>query len=338
MPWSLAALAELAKLFTFKKAVAVDLDNTLWKGVIGEDGVEGIEPDTAFQRRLKTLKERGVVLVALSKNDPEDVEPVWNDPRMTLKKDDFTALEINWNEKADNLRRIAAELNIGTDAFVFIDDRPSERAAMRTRLPEVTVAPWPADPAWYFPGGTVTDEDARKTSLYREAAERRNAAKGLSLDDYLAGLEIVNDIHVLAETEIPRVTQLSQKTNQFNVRTNRFSEDDLRAFAADPRNLVVTASTRDRFGDLGLVAFVRVRDGEILDWVMSCRAMNRRLELEIEREVERMLSERGIRRLTASWRRSGKNAPVEELFEKFGFRLVEASEGLRRYEKPLDVI
>ena len=193
MPFSISALRELKKLFVRRKAVAVDLDNTLWKGIVGEDGVEGIVPDAAFQRQLKELKECGIVLVALSKNNPEDVEPVWSDPRMVLEKSDFVALEVNWNDKAENLVRVAKELNLGTDAFVFVDDRPVERARMRAACPDALVADFPPQLDVFFPFAATTAEDARRTAMYQAESRRREFAANLSVEDYRKVSKVVPD-------------------------------------------------------------------------------------------------------------------------------------------------
>lgn len=324
MPFSLAALRELKKLFVRKKVAAVDLDNTLWKGIVGEDGVEGIVPDVAFQRQLKELKERGIVLVALSKNNPADVEPVWSDPRMVLKKSDFVALEINWNAKAENLERVAKDLNLGTDAFVFVDDRPVERARMRAGCPDVLVADFPPQMDVFFPFSATTAEDVRRTALYQAESRRKEFAASLSVEDYLKGLEMWADVHAARPEEFARLAQLSQKTNQFNVCTNRSAEADIAAFAAQSDRLIFSVCSGDRFGDSGLVAFVHVRlvgpeEAEIVDWVMSCRVMNRTLEVAVENAVEEALAARGVGTLWARWRRTAKNAPVAELFDGFGF-------------------
>ena len=336
MPFSLRGLRELKKLFTPKKVLAVDLDNTLWKGVVGEDGVGGVVPDVAFQRRIGELKDRGVLLVALSKNNAEDVEPMWDDPRMVLRKDDFVRLCVNWDAKADNLARVAGELNLAVDSFVFVDDRASERMRMRAALPAVAVADFPPQLDVFFPRLALTEEDRRKTEMYRAEARRKELAAGMSFDDYLAELEIWAKVRPVREDEIPRVAQLSQKTNQFNVCTNRYAEAEVAAMAADASRLLVTVRSGDRFGDNGLVAFVqavvRGDEAEIVDWVMSCRVMGRRLEFAVEDEVERLLAERGVRRLTATWRRTAKNAPVAELYDRFGFSPVRATAAEKNYE------
>ena len=338
MPWSMDALLEIKKLFTpVKKVLALDLDNTLWKGVVSEDGVDAIEPNELLQRKALMLKECGVVLVALSKNNPEDVAPALRDARMLLHEDDFAAMRVNWDAKSLNLSDVARERNVGIDSFVFVDDNPGNRAEMRASLPEVTITPFPPDLSLYFHSAALTDEDRMRTAHYKAESLRREEASRLSLDDYLRSLDIKNEIHLITEEEFARVAQLAQKTNQFNVCTNRWTEDDVRAFAADSRHAIFTLHSSDRFGDLGLVAFVHATiDGdaaEIVDWVMSCRAMNRRIEFVMEDEVERALASRGVKKLSAAWKRTAKNNPVENLFDSFGFELLESTPDLRRYKR-----
>ena len=340
MPWSMDALLEIKKLFTpVKKVLALDLDNTLWKGVVSEDGVDAIEPNELLQRKALLLKECGVVLVALSKNNPEDVAPALRDARMLLHKDDFAAMRVNWDAKSLNLSDVARELNVGIDSFVFVDDNPGNRAEMRASLPEVTITPFPPDLSLYFHSAVLTDEDRMRTAHYKAESLRRKEASRLSLDDYLRSLDIKNEIHLIHEEEFARVAQLAQKTNQFNVCTNRWTEDDVRSFAADSRHAIFTLHSSDRFGDLGLVAFVHATiDGdaaEIVDWVMSCRAMNRRIEFVMEDEVERALASRGVKKISAAWKRTSKNNPVENLFDSFGFELLESTPDLRRYKRIL---
>ena len=338
MPWSMDALLEIKKLFTpVKKVLALDLDNTLWKGVVSEDGVDAIVPNVLLQRKALLLKECGVVLVALSKNNPEDVAPALRDARMLLHEDDFAAMRVNWDAKSLNLSDVARELNVGIDSFVFVDDNPGNRAEMRASLPEVTITPFPPDLSLYFHSAALTDEDRMRTAHYKAESLRRKEASRLSLDDYLRSLDIKNEIHLIRDEEVARVAQLAQKTNQFNVCTNRWTEDDIRVFAADSRHAIFTLHSSDRFGDLGLVAFVHATiDGdaaEIIDWVMSCRAMNRRIEFTMEDEVERALALCGVNKISATWKRTAKNNPVENLFDSFGFELVESKPELRHYKR-----
>ena len=355
MPWSMMGLravrGEINRLLRAmkgerKKVLSIDFDNTLWAGIVGEDGPSGVCPFAEFQRGLRALRERGVLLVGLSKNNAADVEPIWNNSRMVLKRDDFAALRVDWNDKAANLAVVAKELNLGIDSFVFIDDNPAERAQMRALLPEVAVPDFPTTeqdlPKFlrrvarlYFPEMRLTEEDKAKTAQYRAESARRDFASGLSVDDYLKGLEIWADIHPVREPEIPRVAQLSQKTNQFNVLTNRYTVDDIARFVHDASHLIVSVHAGDRFGDQGLVAFVHaIVDGDeatILDWVMSCRTMNRRLEFAVEDRVEAALLARGVKKLHASWRKTLKNAPVARLFDSFGFTMEESTDVFRRY-------
>lgn len=333
MPWSLLGLRELTKLFGWRKVLAVDLDNTIWEGVVGEDGPSGVRLRDDFIARLKDLRDRGVLLVVLSKNNPSDVDWFFG------ADSPFVARAVDWSAKCDNLARLAAELNLGTDAFVFVDDNPVERAEMRARRPEVLVADYPPQLDAFFPRRNLTAEDRARTDQYHAESLRRAFAVGLSPDDYLAQLEIRTEIHPMLDEEVPRVAQLSQKSNQFNVCTNRYGEDDIRRLAADTRNLILTLHARDRFGDQGLVAFVRAeRRGQtsvICDWVMSCRAMNRRLEFALEDELEHQLAGCGQTRLCAAYRPTVKNYPVKDLFEKFGFTLVSETHGCKMYEKAL---
>lgn len=340
MPWSMDALSEIKKaLAPAKKVLALDLDNTLWKGVVGEDGIGGIVPDVELQREALALKNRGILLVALSKNDAGDVAPVWDDPRMILGKDDFVAMRIDWNEKSGNLASVAEELNLGADSFVFVDDNAGNRAEMRAGMPEVATAAFPPRLDVYFPFGATTDEDRSRTELYKAESRRRNAKSAMSYDDYIRHLDIKCDVRELVEGDVPRVAQLAQKTNQMNVGANRWSEDDIRAFAADPARRIYTLRVSDRFGDLGLVAFVHVKlsciAAEIVDWVMSCRAMNRGIEVAFQREVERRLAGLGVKKIAATWRESAKNGPSRDLFGRLGFDAVDSDKAVRHYTRGL---
>ena len=323
-----------------KKVIAVDLDNTLWDGVIGEDGLSGIRAKPAFERKLKELKDRGVLLVVLSKNNLEDGLKGLGCLEV-LKKDDFISYRINWDCKAENLVQIAEELNLGVDSFVFVDDNPAERLEMSAKIPAVTVAAFPPDLNAYFPPREITEEDRHKTEEYRAEAERRRCLAGMrdemreAREEVFRELGVEVEIHPLLEDEVKRVAQLSQKSNQFNVCTNRRTEDEVRALARE--GLVITAHAKDKFGDQGLVAYVIVRDAEILDWVMSCRTMGRGIEERVEAEVERLMRERGVSTLAARWRDSGRNAPVKGLFERFGFALESFNGSEKVYTKSLNL-
>lgn len=354
MPWSLRGLKaiadEVARVCALlktagRKVLAVDFDNTLWEGVVGEDGPEAIAPLVGVQREIKALKERGILLVGLSKNNAEDVESVWKNPQMVLKPGDFVALRLNWKPKAENLEDVANELNLGTDSFVFLDDNPAERAEMRARHPEVATPDFPIPvrrlARLYFPARRVTAEDRAKTALYQAESARtahRAACAEMDFAAYLEDLAIWREVHLVREDEFVRVAQLSQKSNQFNVCTNRYAVEDVARFAADANRRLWTVHAGDRFGDQGLIAFVQAvrKDAstwEIVDWVMSCRAMNRRLEFAIEDDIEKALIERGATCLQATWLRTAKNAPVEHLFDQLGFLPVTVVPGCRIYRK-----
>ncbi|MBO6167236.1 MAG: HAD-IIIC family phosphatase [Kiritimatiellae bacterium] len=354
-PWSLNGLKAIANEIDrlaglmrtgAKKALALDFDGVLWDGVAGEDGAVGIKPIKPLQDWLLRLKERGVILVGLSKNNAEDVEPLWKDPRMAVGKGDFAAMRVDWNGKAANLAAIAKELNLGLDAFVFLDDNPAERAEMSAKLPMVETPDWPMEidrlsqflrhvERLYFPAFRLTQEDKEKTAQYQAEAERRALAADATIKDYLASLEIWVDVHPLRDEEIPRVAQLSQKTNQFNVATNRYTADEIAALGRDA--LVLSVHSGDRFGDLGLIAFVAARyhggKASIIDFVMSCRAMNRRIEFAIEEELEKRLAALGVSEIAAAWKRTAKNKPVESLFEALGYTLTEAAPDEKHYRK-----
>ena len=315
-----------------KKVVAVDLDGTLWHGIAGEDGADAVRPNEALQTKLRELKRRGVLLVALSKNNFEDVR------ELVDEFGDFAAWRIDWRKKASNLADVAAELNLGVDSFVFVDDNPAERIEMKALMPDVTVAEFPPDLDAYFPKGTVTAEDLAKTEEYRAEAKRR--AWAASMGD-LRGLDIWKeldawvDVHELRPEEVARVAQLSQKANQFNVCTNRYGEDEVRGWIGGGGSAFV-ARSGDRFGEQGLVVFVRLVPVEggfaVRDWTMSCRVAGRGLEERVWREIEGRI---GPGRVFATWRRTAKNAPVADLFERLGFVVVSADDKEKRYEKVL---
>lgn len=359
MPWSLKALraiaAEIEQLLAVaklggKKVLAVDFDNTLWRGVVGEDGAQGIEPRADFQRRLKRLKERGVLLVGLSKNNPDDVAGVWTREDMVLKATDFAAMRVNWAPKAGNLLECAQELDLGSDSFVFVDDNPAERARMRLALGEVAVPSFPATEAefaafaWrleqlYFARSGRTAEDLARSAHYQAEAKRRALADGRTLGDYLEALGIWTKVRFAQAGDFERIAQLAQKTNQFNVSGNRYTLGEVEAIAGAPDRLLFVASAGDKFGDLGLIAFVQVAlagpRAEIVDWVMSCRAMNRRIEFAVESFVEADLAARGVTSLAASYRPTPKNAPVAQLFDGFGFASLDNAAPVRTYRKEL---
>ncbi|MBX3161003.1 MAG: HAD-IIIC family phosphatase [Deltaproteobacteria bacterium] len=361
-PFSMAGAAELARhvvagiraLVTGpKKVLVLDLDNTLWGGVVGETGPLGItlggtpegEAFVAFQRHLRGLARRGVLLAVASKNNPADArEPFGAHPDMALAIDDLAAFEASWDPKAMALQRIADALQLGLDSFVFFDDNPAEREHIRQALPEVEVVEVPEDPADYlraleaglwFEAVALTDEDRARTAQYaveRQRAELRGAAS--SLDDYLASLEMCARVRDLDDTDMQRAVQLIGKTNQFNLTTRRHSEAHVRALLAGGA-VAVTVRVRDRFGDHGLVslAIAVPRDGDLVvdTWLMSCRVIGRTVEQLVLAELVRRATERGLHRVVGEYLPTAKNALVARLYDDLGFAALDASPAGSRY-------
>lgn len=369
MPYSmkgLSALSELISRYTavtkgmHRKCIAVDLDNTLWGGVIGEDGVEGIvlsnhkEGARYFdaQKRLKKMKDQGVMLAILSKNNVEDVEPVFSHPDMLLRHEDFVAEVINWEPKSANIRRLARDLNIGLDAFVFLDDNPAEREQMKAECPEVAVIDFPKDSALlpealdkayadYFLSLEVTGEDAKKTAMYRAESQRKaEMSAATSVEDFLKKLEMTMSIHRMLPEEEKRVVQLVNKTNQFNVTTKRYSEEEIKALAESGD--IITVHMADKYGDQGLVAVLILQYEDavaVIDtFLMSCRVMGRDAENEILARVRGMLERRGVRAVRATYLKTAKNAPVEGLFERLGFEVTGQCERRKDYEAEIGAL
>jgi FkbH-like protein len=332
-----------------RKCLVLDLDNTLWGGVVGEEGAAGVkigpgDPESEafldFQHRLKALQAQGVLLAVCSKNNLADAVEVFDTrPELPLKLADFAAREICWDPKHEGLRKIAAALNIGTDSLVFLDDNPAEVSLVAQMLPEVKAVALPPDPAEYvgvlerlndFERLTVLEEDRRKTDQYRQHRERQElqAAAG-GLDTYLASLRTELEIRRPRRDDLERVHQLFNKTNQFNVTTHRYSPAEVQRYAASPVCELWMARARDRFGDLGTIAVLLLKqDGRSLlvdSFLMSCRAMGRGIETALLNHVKtRLLEHRSLLDLRARYIPTAKNKPVENLFENHGLRLAEA--------------
>lgn len=355
MPYSMKGMAAIAELITCyisvikgakKKCIAVDLDNTIWGGVIGEDGVEGIQlannkegaryKDT--QRILKKMKDQGVMVAIISKNNVDDVEPVFKHPDMVLQHEDLVAEVLNWETKTANIRNLAKSLNIGLDAFVMLDDNPAERERMKAECPEVAVIDFPKDTAHlpavvakayddYFLSLEVTGEDLKKTEMYRAETQRKmEMSSAGSMDEFLKKLEMTMDIHFMKPEEEKRVTQLTNKTNQFNVTTKRYSEEEIHALSEAKDSDIITVHMADKYGDQGLVSVLILKYendvAEIDTYLMSCRVMGRSAEFEMLARVKELLQQKGIKTVKAAYIKTAKNAPVLDLYEKLGFETV----------------
>jgi len=328
-----------------RKVLVTDLDNTLWGGIVGEDGVEGVrvgpgsptgEAHAAFQEYLLTLKERGVLLAVCSKNNPADAAEVFARRKMPLAREDFAAWRVNWEDKAENLRVLARQLNVGLDSFVFVDDNPVERARVREALPEVAVPELPADAAKFaaqlkhrrfFETLAVSAEDQQRHELYRTNQQRAELAAGAAtVEDFLRGLDMVAEQEPVSEKNVARVEQLLARTNQWNLTTRRHGMGELAALRARPDVLLQVFRLRDRCGDNGLVGLWIVRahlhgDWGIDTWLMSCRVIGRGLEDLMFNALVEMIRARGGRRLRGIYRATPKNRLVAALLPRLGFAL-----------------
>ena len=347
----LVARIVAAKNGLSRKCLVLDLDNTLWGGVIGDDGVDGIalgegsalgEAFLAFQRYAKRLNERGIILAVCSKNEADIAESAFREhPEMQLKREDIAAFVANWQDKATNLVQIANELNIGVDALVFADDNPAERARVRQSLPMVAVPEMPEDPAGYvdcladagyFEALSFTADDRQRSRQYASNAARNAAqAASESLDDYLASLDMAAEMSSFRDVDLPRIAQLINKTNQFNTTTIRRTLDEVRTLTDDPDNRTLQVRLSDRFGDSGLISAVIMRPDsngsmDIDSWVMSCRVFGRQLEFEIANHVVAAAADAGAESVTASFLPTEKNGVIADLFERLGFSQLEAED------------
>lgn len=330
------------------KCIALDLDNTLWGGVVGDDGPHGIqiaahgdgEAFHRFQSFLKELKNRGILLAVCSKNEHENaVRPFEVNAEMVLKLEDITVFVANWENKADNLRRIRDALNIGLDSILFLDDNPFERAAVRAMSPEVMVPELPEDPADYvkalvelnlFETTAFSAEDAARSTLYRQEAQRRMAeTTAASFEDYLLSLDMTIEVSRFAPEQINRITQLLQRSNQFNLTTQRHNQAQCEAMMQDVEGCwPLTATLRDRFGDHGLISVVVARPDRgagvvvISDWLMSCRVLTRGVEEYLMNEVVERARELGMSTVTASYVPTAKNGMVKDFYARFDFQKV----------------
>jgi FkbH-like protein len=365
------AVAELIRRSYFyvagdrKKCLAVDLDNTLWGGVIGEDGVDSLilsnhkEGGRYYdvQKCLKRMKENGVMLVILSKNNPEDVAAVFSHPYMFLQEDDFVGQKINWNPKTQNIQELAEELNIGLDSFVFLDDNPVERELMKAQCPQVEVIEFPQDTTLlartvedaydkFFKGLYITDEDRDKTVKYQRQWKRKEIQKEAdSMEDYLRKLEIIAELNLMEEQDIKRVVQLAGKTNQFNTTTIRYDERHINLLRKSGDTDLIVAKMKDKFGDEGLTATVvlvyKNETAFIESFMMSCRVMSRQFEEVIFHEIVKWIRHTypKIQKLQAEYRKTAKNKPVENLYESLGFQVKEekGKESENGYQKIYEV-
>ncbi len=338
-----AAAMLRAALGRSRKCLVVDLDNVLWGGIVGEDGVAALElGDTPrgdafleFQRYLKALKQRGVLLAACSKNDEANAkEPFAKRPEMPLRLDDFSAFVANWEDKATNLRSIASSLNIGLDALVFVDDSAAECEIVRRFCPEVAVLQMPEDPAEYcrlldsrrfFETVSISGEDASRAAHF-EAEKSRRALESAAPDlkSFLRDLRMRATAEPFKEEDLGRIAQLINKTNQFNLTARRRNEAELRALIKDPSALTLSVRLQDRLGDYGLIAVCiglkRGEEVEIDSWLMSCRALGRGVEQFTFTRLAQAAWEAGAKSLLGRYLPTPKNGMVRDLYPSLGFK------------------
>ena len=342
-----------------KKVLVLDLDNTLWGGVIGDDGVEGIAlgPGSAageafldWQRYIKALGERGVILAVCSKNDVRIAETGFSHVNSVLQRSDFAAFECSWNDKPSGLRRIAMELNVGLDSFVCCDDNPAECDLVRRACPEVAVVCLGADPAAFidlFDAGhwldtdRYTQEDLGRAAAYNaRAAALAEQTDAADIGSYLGGLGMQGRLYRPDEADIARVAQLELKTNQFNLTTRRYGEAQIRAFMERPDAVVLAFRLSDRFGDHGLTStLIALHEGDALridSWLMSCRIFSRSAEQFIMRGLIGMAAGMGVKRVVGEFLSTPKNNVVSALYPRLGFSPSDISLFERNIEAGID--
>lgn len=358
-----AEIAHIVKALrtTPKKVLALDLDNTLWGGVIGDDGIEGIEiGDTsprgeafkAFQTYVLSLTHRGVLLAACSKNDFDiAIQPFREHPEMALREEHFVSFKANWEPKAQNLIEMANELNLGLDSFIFVDDNPAEVENVRQFAPEVTTILLDPDPSVYvrqlqesrlFERFLITTEDLQRTEQYRVEATRQSLlTSSVDMESYLRSLEMVGTFREFNPIDLPRVAQLINKSNQFNLTTKRRSETELSGLISDPRYSGFSMRLSDRFGDHGLISVVicNLDDNRTLNidtWLMSCRVLKRQVEEQVLNWIVSMAKERGCVRITGTYIPTAKNAMVRDLYPNLGFQELGSNSDRSEFELPVD--
>jgi FkbH-like protein len=356
-PAMLVALArEIAHLVVSmnsatKKVLALDLDNTLWGGIIGDDGLEGIELGENsprgeafrdFQKYVKSLNQRGILLAVCSKNEHAiAIDAFRNHPEMILKEEDIASFQANWDPKPDNLRRIAQELNLGLDSLVFVDDNPAEIEIVRQFTPEVETIQLGPDPADYrrqledarfFEPRQLTEEDQLRPAQYRQEVRRARAmGSPTDMDSYLSSLEMKAVFRQFIPLDLPRVTQLINKSNQFNLTARRYTEAEVLALIQRVSTSTLSIRLSDRFGDYGLIsAIIAVRENGSLridTWVMSCRVLNRQVEEAVANQLVRLAREAGCKRLIGEYIPTSRNAMVKDLYPRLGWEKISELEG-----------
>jgi FkbH-like protein len=333
-----------------KKALIFDCDNTLWRGILAEDGVTGIRIYKEIQNLAVALAKKGVIIGLCSKNNEEDVEEVLASHPDTVLTDEFIVIKaVNWEDKISNLKGMASSLNIGLDSFVFVDDSDFEVNLVREQLPEIAVIQVPKDYARYvsmlrtetdryFFGAGETSEDRNRTVQYKTELQRTNARNSFgNIDDYLKALQLEMRIHVNPQDAIDRLSQLTLKTNQFNLTTRRYTANELVNLMTSSSNLVMAMEVSDKFGSYGMTGLaicrIQAHEARIDTLLLSCRILGRNLEFRLIEQLVRTMQARGITRITGEYLKSQKNSQVLDFYGKAAFTLVSADDSRRVYER-----
>lgn len=341
-----------------KKAIIFDCDNTLWKGILGEDGMDGIDMSShnaegscfsAIQNMAIELSTKGILVGLCSKNNPEDVENVLcNHPDMQLRNEHITIKTVNWHDKVMNLRAIAEQLNIATEALVFVDDSDFEVDLVRNQMPEVTVVQVPKKLSDYpsllrdtmnlFHTESLVDEDLRREAMYSEESQRDgHKSSYTSVDDYIASLGLEITVAKNSAETVERAAQLTQKTNQFNLTTIRYTKTSISEILTTNHADLFVFSVRDKFGDYGktglcILNYEEDSDAAVIDtFLMSCRTLGRKIEFSFFDFLIVQLAQKGIRLIHAEYRKTLKNEQVNDLYEKLGFTLLHSDEEKKIY-------
>ncbi|MFC6746397.1 HAD-IIIC family phosphatase [Methylobacterium persicinum] len=345
-----------------RKCLILDLDNTMWGGVIGDDGMAGInmrqgdatgEAHLTLQQAALELHKRGILLAVSSKNTDEVArEPFRSHPEMLVREKHIVAFQANWRDKASNIAAIAQELNIGLDSLVFMDDNPVERDQIRQALPQVLVPELSSDPSDYarrmlatnaFEAVAFLQEDKARSESYKANAQRLALkSDAINMEDYLASLEMEIHFDPFDETGRSRIAQLINKSNQYNLTTRRYTESEVAQLEEDSRAFTLQVRLKDKFGDNGMISVVICRaEGDdvwqIDTWLMSCRVLGRQVEHMVLQELLHHARAAGVRRLVGEWRPSGRNDMVRDHYAKLGFTADgEGSEGSTRWTLSTD--
>lgn len=344
----------------FKKCLILDLDNTVWGGVVGDDGWENIQVGhglgigkafTEFQEWVKKLKNRGIIVCICSKNDEEKAkEPFEKNPEMVLRLSDIAVFIANWDNKADNIRLIQSILNIGFDSMVFLDDNPFERNMVRENIPQITAPELPEDPGDYleylyslnlFETASYSNEDKDRTKQYQVEASRVSSAKAFANEgDFLKSLSMVSEVRGFDSFNTPRVAQLSQRSNQFNLRTVRYTEDEISSLSVNGDYQCFSFTLSDKFGDNGLICVVILRKEDkktlfVDTWFMSCRVLKRGMEAFTMNTIVEYARENGFERIIGEYIPTAKNSMVEDHYLNLGFEPI-PDEERKLYQLPVN--